>query len=815
MSIHRDRSNWKAIPAAALRCAPLLLATYFATVASDAIGNEPAESVDVIPTEFFKKVTIHELNASSRSAMTVLSTIPGPGEQCGLRQDDRILAINGYRIYSRWEFDFHRNQLDRERDFQMDLIINRRGHLIPLAVRPVMPIRKLGFYEGDDRRDLDELLSELGITIPVGATASLRRIPVRATYALDDWLASSSKTPHDYRWLDEFIKLRMQLANQKWSKVQPPQHEIPISYFKKLSDFYLSVAARNRDGEKIPDPAAHSVSLAYYVFHYPFPRFAPPLGSFASSDKRFREWVKLCQADTIHNGPPEITDDDDEKLQSPSHIKDYLEKVKLAVVQPSSNGGWPFRYSGQNGGVVNDKARSKFIKTLEDLVALHDRDETLYSFALAALYGLDTNADALIALLKQVREISPYMAYRCVRVANFAWNSKDRTRELNERRNVLLTYLRENPIQTTAKESAFYDFVMPRSRHIIHNQENFVGQPTQSGLIYHPISFASAFGHVDTLDEEAQSLDTAIAGPDFAKHRAELLKRLETLAIPYATPDDMRRLAQLGRDGLGKGLILDSFINIAYGDFMSDKTNTTLLNAITDDVMRQAIWSQPDQYDRGYPYVHKLISELDDDDPEACRDQLLAAHADHGDLAATCLIANTLDKYGYDEVATEMRGKVDRFAYAILSRTRHYGTQFIHSNVEISALCANDQALEQHRDLYVAVREYLDVADIPHEAPAFLLAARYELERDKLTKASNFLIQSFSADDGNRCQPIYLYDGQVTDSHDKFRVWLLRKIAKHKDFDDDTRKLLADSPAPSKLPEVAAELGIAPAPASK
>ena len=116
------------------------------------------------------------------------------------------------------------------------------------------------------------------------------------------------------------------------------------------------------------------------------------------------------------------------------------------------------------------------------MIASHDADETLYSFALSALYGLDGNIEGIVSLVKRVRTISPFMAYRCVGVARFAWAHKHKDSK-DGQLNVLLAYVKENPIQVTPKQSVFYDFVLPRSRYLIQNRENFVGAPTQSTLI--------------------------------------------------------------------------------------------------------------------------------------------------------------------------------------------------------------------------------------------------------------------------------------------------------------------------------------------
>ncbi len=747
--------------------------------------------------------------------MIVSQMVEGPGHQSGLRggnaslgiDGDRILAINGRRVYSRWEFDFYRNQHDRNNDFSMDLIVNRRGHLFPLTVRHLLPVRRLGFYEGEHRYYLDYFLRELGVEVPVEVAASMRRIPVRATYALSDWIAENPRNRQDLDWLREFVQLRLQLANQEWDQAKPPQHEIPVPYFRKLTDFYLSVANRHRDGELPPDPATHDVSFAYYVFHYPFPRFAPPLGTLDFSDKHFLKWVKLRHADTTYTDRPPQEEEGD-VFQPRSAMQDYLERVKWAIVRPNQHGGWPYRHSrGGDGGVLNDVVRARYIEELRGKMGDGSGDDPIYAFALCALYAIDANADAIVDQIKSIRTISPYMAYRCVGSARNAWSFKHNRRE-DEKLETLLAYLRANPIQLTPKKSEFYDFVLPRSRFLERNNDNFVGEPTQSNLIYNPISFACAFRHENTLEEEYQALDSDIESNQFAANREELLKRLQSLATPLAMDDDMRRLADLGRDGLGRGLILDAFNHIAYGNFMSDQVDHILGEAMASELVRRAFWPEANNYDRGYGFVQKLIDQLDDEDPEASRDKLLAAYADHGDLATTCLLAEALDKYGFEDEAAELRNKVDRFAYALLSRTYTAGNELAHRNAELAALCGYDKKLKMHRSLYVAVRDFLNYPNSEAGPLPSLLAARYELERDKPAKAAKFLIESLSASEKDRARPIYIFAGKISDSHDEFRTWLLRGIRDHADFDDTIRKQLAKSPLPEKMPEIAQELGI-------
>jgi len=767
----------------------------------DARATAEGESED-----YFREVAMEDLNASSRTSMYVRSLLSGPAGQCGLREDDQILALNGHRIYSRWEYDFFRNQRDRGSDFRLDLIINRRGHLLSLTAGPAMPVRKIGFDEGEQLTYFDYYLRNLGVEVPPEVAASLRRIPVRANYAIEDWLKKEPDGIHSLEWLQEFVELRLLLANQEWDQVESPQHEIPVPYFQKLTDFYLSVAERNRDGEQIPDPKAHNVSLDYYVFHYPFPRFAPPLGELAFSDKFFLNLVKQRHADTTRTEPiDQFTGND---IDTQSLASEHIWFAQRVLVRPEQHSADLFRYRGQNDdGVLSDGVRPHHIEELRRLIALQDENETLYSFALAPLYALDGNSKELVSLAERTRSLSPYMAFRSVGWAREVWQRRHGTTRQKDLE-ILLSYLREHPFQVTPKKSEFYDFVMPRSRFLMNNPQNFVGEPTQSGMIYHPVTFSHTFGRPNTIHEEADLLNAAIDSPNFADHRAELLQRVERLAIPTASADDLSRLSRLGRDGLGRGLILDSFIEIAYSDFLSNQADPAFRDAMVDQLMRQVMWPRTDQYDRGYAYVYQLTSSLDDDDPEANRDKLLEAYADHGDVASTCLIAAELDKYGFADEATEMRGKVDRFVYAVLSRTRSLRGQMAHSFVDIAQLCGHDETLKMHRGINVMVRYYLDLPDIPHEIPAYLMAARYEIGRGKLERATRFLLESFTAAPTVRSQPLYLFEGQVSKSDGAYRAWLLRRLVKHEAFNDELRQKLAASPIPKAHPDVAEELGI-------
>ncbi|REK18622.1 MAG: hypothetical protein DWQ42_19590 [Planctomycetota bacterium] len=777
---------------------------------------------DTIDTTYFKAVTLDDLDLNSRSAMLVESMIAGPGLQCGMRQGDRVLAINGQRIYSRWEFDFHRNQLDRANDLQMTLIVNRNGHLLPLTIKPLMPGRRLGFYEGEQQLYLDQYVAGLGLGLPDGVAASLRRIPVRATYALMDWIEETEGQQRDLGWLQQFIQLRLALANQQWDKAQAPSQEIPVPYFRTLTDFYLSVAKRHAGGEQIPDPAAHNVSLAYYCAHYPFPKFAPPLGELTSTDAYLLAWIKHRHADPASQQQPTLPDGNNDFHRPRSPLDFYLREVKLALLWPTEFGNRPLmqnfrdRNNGNTRNVFNnDQFRQETLQQIQSKADQGDEDEAFYSYATVALYALGGDAESIIAAVRSLRALSPYMAYRAAARAQRVWMMKHGDSR-NEELAKLLTYLEENPLQVTPRPSVFYRYVIPRSRYLQRHPDAFVGNPTQSNLIYNPIYFSYALGRKDTIAEEATALDAAIAADDIATSRTELLERLERLAIPFAVPADMRRLADLGRDGMARGQVLDTFNRIVYGSFLSNQVDYPLAKAIAEQILERALWTTPQQTGVGDAYVRDLIASLGDENPEVVRESLLAAHADHGDLVATCRIAATLQRFGFTEEAAAMRDKVDRFVYALLSRTQPNPEQRLsfnvaslaHHNVNLAALCGWDDQLASHRDLYHALREYFTHPNLEHEVPAYLLVARHELARGKLKRAIAFLSDSFSAQPGKACRSLYVTSEGVTDSDDGFREYLVRGIVRHEAFTDDLRAVLIKSNIVTAMPELAAELGL-------
>ena len=142
------------------------------------------------------------------------------------------------------------------------------------------------------------------------------------------------------------------------------------------------------------------------------------------------------------------------------------------------------------------------------------------------------------------------------------------------------------------KESVFVDHLLQRSRFLRDNFLTCWTDRTPMRCVNSPINFASALRREQPLDQQIAELDEAINRADFAERRRQLLDQLEQLARPLMTEADIHRLARLGRDGKGAGLVRQSLTNMLLGNRLAPFRNTYLFRALCDEVFRGLLWEQ-------------------------------------------------------------------------------------------------------------------------------------------------------------------------------------------------------------------------------
>lgn len=752
-----------------------------------------AEAYKVADTEdYFQQVeTVDDLPSLIPHGVLITDvTADGFAERFGVRVGDEILAINGVAVLSAREYFYVRQWLASDED-SMALILRRRGRVFELNVTSLKVGRKAGFSVKDGvNEDLVSDLETLGVKVPKSACQSLRRLPKRAILELRQWQSRGEADSSVVDGLQQFVELHDHVVHRRWAKASEIEPRIPIAYFQKLCDFYGSIARRNFAGEQDPSFNAHGVSRAFYLFHYPVPRFEPPpLGKWESKDPFLMRTVRTIHEQGYPIVPLKRREDEMVDDLYAGSVRSYVHGVVMSIAEPKTNGGWPMLHT-----IVHDRSlRKELIKNLDEQIKKRDSEEPIYRYCAIFACAIDGKIYKCEEHFHALSRLSPYLAEFSVPVVHLTaivWG-----RPVVSRR--IMAIARRKSQADSARRSRFYDYVSARCRHL---QEHSYDATT--AMLTMPESYAGAFDHELTLQEEAEQLDADIAATDFAKHRGELLKRVEALAIPKMLSTDVQRLAKIGRDDGGKGMILDSFIRISSLSLHSNWIETRylkkpdereLLRAVNDGLVRGVFWETSGKK-TGYPYVHALLKTVDWSDKEAARKQLHQAYLDQGTPAAAAIIQDALvERGGLDEDDLDYQTKVEELMRLVLHLNGPYFGQFGVHVVETASLAGVDSDVCNSAD--VITRAYLNSPNknLRMEPPPFLITARAHLYNGRLTQAIDILNESFEAVPPKKIRQCYLYDGKVDDDPDAYRRWLVKRLRNHEGFSAKHEKQILES----------------------
>jgi len=314
--------------------------------------QEPVKTAwaDIPINPYFQEISTEDPLGGLLSAEVVTKVdAEGPGEKAGLLPGDRIIAVEGLRIFSPYEYQYVRYHGCQVGKHTLRLTIVRDEKLQEINFQNLNLTRKIGFIASNEIPHFDAIITHLDIPFDESLAWNLRRINPRASLALNNWMATTPTESIDLQWLREFVALFSTISNQNWSDAKPVEETIPIPYFQTLTDFYLSFAERHAEGEQIPDPSAHDVSFEFYVFNYPLPRFvSPALGAPKFADRELVDWFQQCVNNPAlfgtANCPVHFVDPDYLKNDP---VATYVQRVKWALAIPIQHRGWPIAYDGE------------------------------------------------------------------------------------------------------------------------------------------------------------------------------------------------------------------------------------------------------------------------------------------------------------------------------------------------------------------------------------------------------------------------------------------------------------------------------------
>ena len=780
----------------------LLFALFCAISQRLTIGSEP------IPIDpYFPKVTVDDLTTDSPSGLQVKLGLRR-GNEAGdvLVGGDLILAVDGYRVFTRADIDYVRLVRGDVGRPAMEMIVVRKKKVVSLRLMNLGVYRKVLAQVMDKQDTMLKMLRELKVDFPAELAPSLYALNLRAALALDIWLKEDPAHAAQLDWLAEFITLYGHLVNQDWELAAEPRADIPVRYFAKLTDFYLSIAKRNAKGSQFPDHAAHDTDFDFFVFHYPYPRFvAPPLGNVEWSDEI--AWKRLVQ---YHDDPWSLVDptprspiEKEKDNQKEDFSSDYIRRVKHALVDPFRHGAWPFRYAAKFS-VESSVARRRLMADLRTKVRLRDQDETLYMLAMIAPLVMDERSDLAIEAVERIRAKSPYLGFLGLKLAQttaarlYGTNGSEAALASQQE---LLLHGHQIPFRVTPQRSLCLEYLKQRDRNLLLDGELLWNHaPRTDNALDQPYFRAFAWRRKDPIEQTLIQIDARIARSDFADHRVMLLALLRDTSIPYFDLGDVERLADLGRDGGGRGLILQTLVEILRQNYGYASGHRMLSEAIGDEFVYGLLGETSDQPNTGYAHVYKLLQTLDRSNKKQARDVLVKAFEEHGTPAAAVLILAELKTLGYEQEAQRLRGLVtDYFVYVFhRAKTSPNADQ---PCMDILAQLSIHPEVKHFAGNWLErlLRESASVLD--REPAAQLYQARCFLHVGLVKSSINLVKKSFVGEKPDQVDPIYLYEGRVDSSTEAYRKWLLTQITSHENYNEAMKQHLADSGILEKLPD--------------
>jgi hypothetical protein len=407
------------------------------------VGPKGLKIVDLISGQ---KVTPEELGATRDLGLRIrYVVVDGPASKSGLQKDDLILCMDGYRIFSDGEYAIVRGMETKQ--MTIDLVLNRGGKIMELQLKDLLPGRRGGGFSFTHRARLAALINTRGLKVEGSDEEKLEAFPQRAEQYILHWFASGQHRGNSKEWLKQHLALYLALVNQDFDKAEAPTEEAPIPLINDLNRFYLSIAERNKNGEKKPDWKSHNVNLDFYALYYPFPRFQhPPISALRLTDREFVRVLGLRITDPFGSRKERLTVA--WKYARSRDGETYVHQVKAALLHPKQHGGWLIGSSH-----VSEAAQRK--KTVEAILAKYKEggpDAVLYAYCLVAPTTMNGDYTKTGEYINFIARESPYLGVEAVNLVIFC----ERFVKLSGALPEVAKHLALSDLQLTPKPSVFY-----------------------------------------------------------------------------------------------------------------------------------------------------------------------------------------------------------------------------------------------------------------------------------------------------------------------------------------------------------------------
>ncbi len=356
-----------------------------------------------------------ELTPAALGGARVVSVrLDWPAARSGIQRGDRLLAVDGVRVYGVREFVYLLGRRPAGR-YGVDLAVAGSDGLRGVTIAAALRREMLGLRLDDPEVPLAKALAARGLQLDEVAGACLNVLPLRYRLGLYDALPVDPATPVP-GWMRRLVERYLALCREDYEAAgSGPAPAVPRPRLAALAAFHVRFAQSMLSDPGAVSPRACGVDPEFFAFCLPWPHVPkPPLGPAFADPSPLRRHLAESRRDGRDLSAP-AREFCRSLLETSDRLAILLGLVQASLIAPEAYG---MRLAG-----LSDL---RLAEQLDPLISRLDRrlaaepavlDEAVLRAArfIAAIAAGD--GPGMDRQFGRLRRISPYLAWQLWRLA--------------------------------------------------------------------------------------------------------------------------------------------------------------------------------------------------------------------------------------------------------------------------------------------------------------------------------------------------------------------------------------------------------------